>query len=189
MVDEAQAAEWNVADNNMAGIYLNDTRTTNSSQSPTNNALHGLDFSQSPGSSPPDSLSGSSVQHQRSSSFHSSHSRLPDTDIAMADEDQVPAWSTIENVGENRSANDVGTTNVPTTPEVNVGMDQMFDFESAASSPGPCLDSKLGLKTPIKTMKMPYRSSPGSPFPRTRGIGHRRVPSPVSKNFHIWAGN
>ena len=187
-VSDAQVAAWSAAEN-VAGIRSsNDIGATNSIQSMTSTALPGLTLSEDP-MSRLYSSSSSKFQHQRNGSNHSSHSGLG-RDVAMMDEDQVAERSATENVVGTHSSNDIGTTNVLTTPEGYVDLDkwwkdqsfkdqivkdqifedQIFDYEMASRNGGPCLDSKAGPKTPMKDVKMPYRTSPTALFPVSRKL-------------------
>lgn len=163
---------------NVAGIHVSNAIATTK--------LHGLSFSHSSKDSPPNSLSSSSNQHRREDSSNSSHSGVLGRNVAIMGKNDIAAWRAAENAAEIHSSNDARTANFPGTTDFessNIIMGDVFDFESAASSPGPTSDSKFGRKTPFKTLKMPYRSSPGS-FPRPKSAGHPSDMSKVCNKFH-----
>lgn len=158
----------------------------NSGRSPMSTAFQDLGFSPSPESSPPDSSSDSSVQHQRKGSSNSSHSGLLGGDVAMVDEDQVAAWSAAEGMAGIQSSSNLGSGNLPGTIDFdfsNSTMDKVFDFDSAASSPGPNTDSNIVDSIPLYNVNMPYRSFPKSVLPRGRAPSHRSAASAVRFSF------
>lgn len=127
-----------------------------------------IGFSQSPDSTLPDSSSDSSVQRPRHGSSDSSHSGFLGGDVTMVDEEQVAAWSAMDNMAGSYCRN----SNADATFSDNV-MDRVFDFESAASSPGPHnTTSDVVTNSPHNFAKMPYRSSPGSAFVPTISSGN-----------------
>lgn len=155
-------------------------------RSPMSSAFQDLSFSLSPESSPPDSSSDSSVQHQRKGSSNSSHSGLLGGDVAMVDDDQVAAWSAAEGMAGIQSSTNLGSSILPSIIDFdfsNSTMDKVFDFDSAASSPGPHTDSNILDNSSLKNVKMPYRSSPKSVLARGRAPGHRSTASAVRRPF------
>lgn len=127
-------------------------------------------FSQSPESTLPDSSSDSSLQRPRHGSSDSSRSGFLGGDVTMVDEEQVAAWSAMDNMTGSFRRNAM-IHNPDTTFSDNV-MDRVFDFESAASSPGPhTTTSDAVFNSPHNFAKMPYRSSPSSVFIPTKSSG------------------
>lgn len=163
--------------------YRSHTSTEpNSGRSPMSTAFQDLTFSLSPESSPADSSSDSSVPHQRKGSSNSSHSGLLGGHVGMVDEDQVAAWSAVEGIAEIQSSSNFGSRNVPSSIDFdfsNSTMDRVFDFDSAASSPGPQADSNIINNSPLNNVKMPFRSSPRSVLSRGKANGHRSAASTV----------
>lgn len=160
----------------------------NSGRSPMSTTLQGLSFSPSPESSPPDSSSDSSVQHQRKGSSNSSHSGLLGGDVAMVDEDQVAAWSAAEGMAGIQSSSNLGSQLLPNTIDFdfsNNTMDNVFDFDSAASSPGPHADLHIVDNSQLYNVNMPYRSPQNCVFPRGRAPGHRSAASAVRFLFYV----
>ena len=130
-----------------------------------------IGFSQSPESTLPDSSSDSSLQRPRHGSSDSSHSGFLGGDVTMVDEEQVAAWSAMDNMTGSYRRNAM-IHNPDATFSDNV-MDRVFDFESAASSPGPhTTTSDVVFNSPHNFAKMPYRSSPRSVFIPTKSSGH-----------------
>lgn len=135
-------------------------------------------FSQSPESTLPDSSSDSSLQRPRHGSSDSSHSGFLGGDVTMVDEEQVAAWSAMDNMTGSYCSNAM-IHNPDATFSDNV-MDRVFDFESAASSPGHhTTTSDVVFNSPHNFTKMPYRSSPGSVFVPTKSSGHWAARSAV----------
>ena len=167
--------------------YQSHTSTEpNSSRSPMSTAFQDLGFSLSPESSPADSSSDSSVPHQRKGSSNSSHSGLLGGHVAMVDEDHVAAWSAVEGIAEIQSSSNFGSCNVPSSMDFdfsNSTMDKVFDFDSAASSPGPQPNSNIIKNSTLKNVKMPFRSSPRSVLSRGKANGHRSAASTVRLRF------
>lgn len=183
------SAEHVLSNHELPGYaYRSNTSTEpNSGRSPMSTTFQDLSFSLSPESSPPDSSSDSSVQHQRKGSSNSSRSGLLGGDVAMVDEDQVAAWSAAEGMAGIQSSSNLAYGNLPSTIDFdfsNSTMDKVFDFDSAASSPGPHTDSNIVDKSPLKNVTMPYRSSPKPVHPRGRVLGHRSAASAVRRSFH-----
>ena len=145
-------------------------------------------FSLSPESSPPDSSSDSSVQHQRKGSSNSSRSGMLAGDVSMVDDDQIAAWSAADSMAGIQTSGSLGSGNLSSTIDFdfsNSTMDKVFDFDSAASSPGPHTDSNFVTKHPLKIVKMPYRSSPKPVLPSGRAHGHRSTASTVRISFPL----
>lgn len=113
-----------------------------------------IGFSQSPESILLDSSSDSSLQRPRHGSSDSSHSEFLGGDVTMVDEEQAAACSSMDTMAGKYCMNaKISNTDAAFS---DVAMDKVFDFDSAASSPGP--------HTTYNFAKMPYRSSPGSRF-------------------------
>lgn len=136
-----------------------------------NNTLHQCDlssgskigFSQSPESILPDSSSDSSLQRPRHGSSDSSHSGFLGGDVTMLDEEQDAAFSSVDTMAGQYCMN-AKISNTDATFS-DVAMDRVFDFDSAASSPGPHpTTSDVVFNSLHNSAKMPYRSSPGSGF-------------------------
>lgn len=138
-----------------------------------------IGVSQSPDSTLPDSSSDSSLQRPRHGSSDSSHSGFLGGDVTMVDEEQVAAWNAMDNMTGSFSRNvKIPKTNATFSDNV---MDKVFDFDSAASSPGPYnTTSDAVFKSSHNFANMPYRSSSGSFFVPTTSAGHRSARSAVS---------
>lgn len=152
-----------------------------------------IGFSQSPESILLDSSSDSSLQRPRHGSSDSSHSEFLGGDVMMVDEEQVAAYSSMDTKTGKYCMN----ANISNTDAVfsDVAMDKVFDFDSAASSPGPhTTSSDVVFNGSHNFAKMPYRSSPGSRFmpnkppsywpPRSAVRVARNTPSPNILCFH-----
>lgn len=115
-------------------------------------------FSQSPESS--SASDSSNNQHKRNHSSDSSQSG------ALAGDGHVSNNGIVMGAGiEDRTSD---KSSPPTDVDLsNRAMECHFDFDSAASSPSPFPDTKSALKSSsLRSMKMPYRSSPSG------GLGH-----------------
>lgn len=122
-----------------------------------------IGFPQSPESTLPDSSSDSSLQRPRHGSSDSSHSEFLGGDVTMVDEEQAAAWSAMDTMA-GQYCIDAKISNSDATFS-DIAMDKVFDFDSAASSPGPhATTSDVVFSSPHNFAKMPYRSSPGSDF-------------------------
>lgn len=122
-----------------------------------------IGFSQSPESILLDSSSDSSLQRPRHGSSDSSHSEFIGGDVTMVDEEQAAAWSAVDTLAGQYCVN-AKISNTDATLS-DVAMDKVFDFDSAASSPGPhTTKSDVVFNSSPNFAKMPYRSSPGSGF-------------------------
>lgn len=122
-----------------------------------------IGFSQSPESIPLDSSSDSSLQRPRHGSSDSSHSEFLGGDVTMVDEEQAAACSSMDTMAGKYCIN----AKISNTDDAfsDVAMDKVFDFDSAASSPGPhTTSSDVVFNSSHNFAKMPYRSSPGSRF-------------------------
>ncbi len=100
----------------------------------------------------------------------------------MVDEDQFAAWGA-DSMNQLYSSNDVRSDNVITATDLQFGkntMENIFDFDSAASSPGPYTKTDLTSDNLYDYWKVPYRSSPGSVPLSHQSFGYRSVPSAVS---------
>lgn len=126
-------------------------------------------FSQSPESS--SASDSSNNQHKRNHSSDSSRSGAPagDGDVSM---NGILIGADMEDQTSDKSS---PTTDVDLS---NRAMECHFDFDSAASSPSPFLDTKPAFKpSSVRSIKMPYRSSPNP------GLSHGLGPYPtVSKS-------
>lgn len=173
--------------------YRSHTSTEpNSGLSPMSTVFQDQGFSLSPESSPPDSSSGSSVQHQRKDSSNSSRSGLLGGDVAMVDESQVTAWSVAEGMAGIQSSSSINLGNNITSNTLdfnfsNSSMDKVFNFDnvvqSAASSPGPSTESIFAENIPIDDVTVLHRWSQEFIPPRGRAPGHRSAASAVSFSF------
>lgn len=124
-----------------------------------------LGFSQSPESILLDSSSDSSLQRPRHGSSDSSHSEFLGGDVTMVDEEQAAVCSSMDTKAGKYCMNaKISSTDAAFS---DVAMDKVFDFDSAASSPGPhTTSSDLVFNSLYNFANMPYRSSPGSrPMP------------------------
>lgn len=173
--------------------YRSHTSTEpNSGPSPMSTVFQDQGFSLSSESSPPDSSSGSSVQHQRKDSSNSSRSGLLGGDVAMVDESQVTAWSVAEGMAGVQSSSSINLENsiTPNTIDFNFSnrsMDKVFNFdnviESATSSPGPSTESIFADNIPLDNVAMLHRWSQEFIPPRGRAPGHRSAALAVSFSF------
>lgn len=120
-----------------------------------------IGFSQSPESILLDSSSDSSLQRQRHGSSDSSHSEFLGGDVTMVDEEQAAACNSMDTKAGKYCMNaKISNTDAAFS---DVAMDKVFDFDSAASSPGPYSTSAdVVFNSSHNFAKMPYRSSPGS---------------------------
>ena len=145
---------------------------SNGSQA-TKQPFVGPAFSQSPESS--SASDSSNNQHKRNHSCDSSQSGAlaGEGDVLM---NGIVIGADIEDQASDKSspATDVDLS--------NRAMESHFDFESAASSPGPLADTKPAIKSSsVRSIKMPYRSSPNV------GMSHGFGPyQAVSKVSHCW---
>ena len=145
---------------------------SNSTQ-PIKQPFMGPAFSQSPESS--SASDSSNNQHKRNHSSDSSQSGAlaGDGDVAM---NGIVIGAEVEDQTSDKSspATDVDLS--------NRAMECHFDFDSAASSPSPFSDTKPAFKAlSVRSIKMPYRSSPNA------GFAHGFGPYPaVSKVSHCW---
>lgn len=143
-------------------------------------------FSISPGSSPKDSSSDSSVQRQSASSSNSSGSRMHRGNIPIA-KDYVTAWDAQEctsgsNVEHSSSYADISEPGAldfrKPTPEHGFN----FGYGSDISTQVGYGDSVS--YSPLRHVAMPFRSSPKPGFMARQGRGHRAGASAVSISFH-----
>lgn len=120
-----------------------------------------IGFSQSPESTLLDSSSDSSLQRPRHGSSDSSHSEFLGGDVTMVDEEQPAACNSMDTkAGKNCMNAKISNSDATFS---DVAMDKVFDFDSAASSPGlHNTSSDVVFNTSHGFAKMPYRSSPGS---------------------------
>lgn len=122
-----------------------------------------IGFSQTPESILLDSSSDSSLQRPRHGSSDSSHSEFLGGDVTMEDEEQAAACNSMDTMAGKYCMNaKISNTDAAFS---DVAMDKVFDFDSAASSPGPhTTSSDVVFNSSHNFAKMPYRSSPGSRF-------------------------
>ena len=128
---------------------------SNGSQA-TKQPFIGPAFSQSPESS--SASDSSNNQHKRNHSSDSSRSG------ALAGDGDVSTNGILIGADMEDQASDKSspTTDVDLS---NRAMECHFDFDSAASSPSPFLDTKPVFKPSlVRSIKMPYRSSPNAGF-------------------------
>lgn len=120
-----------------------------------------IGFSQSPESTLLDSSSDSSLQRPRHGSSDSSHSEFLGGDVTMVDEEQAVKYNSMDTKAGKYCMNaKISSTDAAFS---DVAMDKVFDFDSAASSPGlHSTSSDVVFNTSHSFAKMPYRSSPGS---------------------------
>lgn len=127
-------------------------------------------FSQSPESS--SASDSSNNQHKRNHSSDSSRSG------ALAGDGDVSMNGILigADMGDHASDKSSPATDVDLS---NRAMECHFDFDSAASSPSPFSDTKPSFKpSSVRSIKMPYRSSPNAGF--THGFGPHPAVSKVS---------
>lgn len=119
-------------------------------------------FSASPESSSQDSSSDSSGRHKRKSSSRSSHSGLNGQDITMTDDPGPNSWKT-DSVNHGGPAFGLPYSNIPghiSYEFSNRAMENDFDFDSAASSPSPNMNSDVAAYSGPRHIAIPYRASP-----------------------------
>ncbi|KAL8915389.1 MAG: hypothetical protein Q9171_000259 [Xanthocarpia ochracea] len=136
-------------------------------------AIPGANNSHSSESSP-GSSSNSSLQHQRQMSSNSSRSATYETDAFVSNQAQLhdsKVRSSSTNGGFAQRAAEASVTD----HELNRQMDELFDFDSAANSPGKSVATEISSEKPILGMAIPqYQRSPQ----RTEGNiiqSHNRV--------------
>ncbi|KAI9819793.1 MAG: hypothetical protein M1832_003868 [Thelocarpon impressellum] len=128
----------------------------------------------SPISSTHHSSSNSSPGHKRKSSSESSLSALARADVMMTDDADMSEWKVDELMtgGDGPTFGGFGGRFLPVSSDTLAGdadfessnkvMENHFDFESAASSPGP-LDAAAGVPShaskPANSFKVPYREA------------------------------
>lgn len=129
-------------------------------------------FSQSPESS--SASDSSNTQHKRNHSSDSSRSG------ALAGDGDIPMNGILIGADVEDQASD--NSSPPTDVDFsNRAMECHFDFDSAASSPSPFSDTKPAFKpSSVRSMKMPYRSSPNAGF--SHGFGPYPAMSKVSRS-------
>lgn len=143
-------------------------------------------FSQSPESS--SASDSSNNQHKRSHSSDSSRSGAiaGDGDVTM---NGILIGADLEDQASDKSS---PVTDVDLS---NRAMECHFDFDSAASSPSPFSDTKPAFKSSsVRSLKMPYRSSPKTgashgfgPYPAIKvSPCHRKRRQPNSKLKRAW---
>lgn len=129
----------------------------------TNSKLNEVALSTSPDSSLQDSSSDSSSQHKRKTSSRSSHSGLLPQDIGMNNHTYSESWRNAE-VGSNVKpvTNHEGSNHI--AGDFNDrAMEHDFDFDSAASSPSPNMDSRGFTFSGTRHIAIPNQMSPRSP--------------------------
>ena len=139
-------------------------------------AMVDSDDSPSPQSSLHDSSSDSSGRHKRHNSSNSSRSILLGRDATMAE------WKPDDLLlaDDRKNAPLLDDTNVAFSDQA---MENDFDFESAASSPSGCVDSKKFVKNrPRDDVHMPYRPF-GAP-----GVASHHHFKPVRYRFIVFHG-
>ena len=149
--------------NNTIGVPSVHSKS-NGSQ-PIKQPFMGPAFSQSPESS--SASDSSNNQHKRNHSSDSSRSGAlaGDGDVSM---NGILIGADIEDQASDKSS---PTTDVDLS---NRAMECHFDFDSAASSPSPFLDTKPAFNPSlVRSMKMPYR------LPSNAGLNHGFGPYPV----------
>ena len=146
-------------------------------------------FSISPGSSPKDSSSDSSVQHQSASSSNSSGSRMHRGNIPIA-KDYVTAWDAQEctsGLNVEQASSYAGISESGALDSRNPTPEHGFSFGY-----GSDILTQVGYGdsvsySPLRHVAMPFRSSPKPSFMARQGRGHRAGASAVSVPFHsIW---
>lgn len=131
----------------------------------------GPTYSQSPESS--SASDSSNNQHKRNHSSDSSRSG------ALAGDGDVSMNGILIGAGTEDQASDKSSP-VTDVDLSNRAMECHFDFDSAASSPSPFSDTKPAFKpSSVRSIKMPYRSSPNTGF--THGFGPFSAASKVSR--------
>ena len=110
--------------------------------------------------SSPGSSSNSSLQHQRQMSSNSSRSATYETDAIVSNQAQLHDSKMVSSNTNGGFAQRVAETSV-TDPELNRQMNELFDFDSAANSPGKTVATEIRSEKPILGMAIPqYQRSP-----------------------------
>lgn len=146
----------------------------------------GPDFSTSPDSSPKDSSSDSSVQHQSGSSSNSTGSGTHRENIPDAN-DQVTTRGAQESTSRPNVQDKLlcaGTLRSCASSSEKLVPRHDFDFRS-----GPDISAQVGhadpaSHSPLRNMDMPFRSSPTPSIRARRGRSHRVDTSAVSISLY-----